>query len=368
MKRSDWRGRRVLVTGHTGFKGGWLCLWLERLGAEVTGFALEPPAGPSLFRDVEVAEGMVSTIGDLRDPRAIAECVRDSEPEVVFHLAAQPLVRASYRDPVETYATNVMGTVHLLEAIRAVDSVRAVMVATTDKVYENVEWQWPYRETDRLGGRDPYASSKACAELAVAAFRESFLRERGVRVATARAGNVIGGGDWAEDRLIPDLMRGAGAGEPIAIRAPRAVRPWQHVLDPLAGYLILASRLLADDGDRFAEAWNFGPPADGARSVGWVVDALASRWEQVAWRDDDHGDHPHEAAVLKLDSSQAISRLGWRPALSIETALDWVADWYRGDLADADLRALTLAQIARYESATTNDSPAPSASASATAD
>ena len=350
MNISDWRGRRVLVTGHTGFKGGWLCLWLSRLGAEVTGFALAPPPGPSLFAGVDVADGMRSIIGDLRDPEAIASAVRESQPEVVIHLAAQALVRASYQDPAGTYATNVMGTVHLFEAIRAVDSVRSVVVATTDKVYENVEWHWPYRETDRLGGRDPYASSKACAELVVSAYRASFLSDQGVRVATARAGNVIGGGDWAEDRLIPDLMRGARGGESIAIRSPASIRPWQHVLDPLAGYLLLASRLLAGDGDGFTEGWNFGPPSADARSVGWVVESLARRWEDVSWWHDDRGGQPHEATILTLDSSQASARLGWRPLLPLETALDWVSDWYRADAVDAGLRALTLAQISSFES------------------
>lgn len=353
MASSNWRGRKVLVTGHTGFKGGWLSLWLKSLGAEVVGFALDPAPGPNLFAAADVGAAMRSVIGDLRDPAPIAQLVADSRPEVIFHLAAQPLVRASYRDPLATYATNVMGTVHLLEAVRRVEGVRAVVLATTDKCYENREWVWPYRESDRLGGRDPYASSKACAELAASAYRESFFADAGIRIATVRAGNVIGGGDWAEDRLIPDLMRGAREGERVPIRAPRAIRPWQHVLDPLAGYLLLAERLCSADGEHFAEAWNFGPAPEDSQPVEWVVEQLAERWDQVGFKRDDRGDHPHEAKVLKLDSAKAIGRLGWRPRLSLDTALDWVADWYRSDVGDADVRALTQAQIARYESLAT---------------
>ncbi len=346
---SGWQGRRVLVTGHTGFKGGWLCLWLRHLGAEVTGYALEPVGPRNLFTAAGVADAARSVIGDLRDAAFLAATLAEAKPEVVFHLAAQPLVRASYRQPAETYATNVMGTVHLLDAVRATPSVQAVVVVTTDKCYENREWLWPYRENDPLGGRDPYASSKACAELVTEAYRSSFLAASGVQVASVRAGNVIGGGDFAEDRLIPDLIRGAEREQSVPIRAPRAIRPWQHVLDPLAGYLILASRLLAEDGAEFAEGWNFGPAADDARTVAWVTEQLVARWDRIRWTNDDQGNHPHEAGLLTLDSSKAIARLGWRPQLSLELALDWLIDWYRADADRADVHALTLAQIARYE-------------------
>lgn len=349
----------MLVTGHTGFKGGWLCLWLKRLGAEVTGYALEPVGPRNLYASAGVADAAHSVIGDLRDAESLAASLAEARPEVVFHLAAQPLVRASYRQPAETYATNVMGTVHLLEAVRSTPSVRAVVIVTTDKCYENREWLWPYRENDPLGGRDPYASSKACAELVTQAYRSSFFAPHGVRVASVRAGNVIGGGDFAEDRLIPDLIRGAERAEPVPIRAPRAIRPWQHVLDPLAGYLMLASRLLAEDGASFAEGWNFGPAADDARTVGWVTEQLVARWDRIRWTNDDQGNHPHEAGLLTLDSSKAIARLAWRPRLSLERALDWLVDWYRADAGDADVRSLSLAQIACYESLSRGgDSPA----------
>lgn len=350
MVLSTWKQRRVLLTGHTGFKGGWLGLWLKRLGAEVTGYALEPPEPPAFFHAAGVAGALRSVIGDVRDRAALAAALEVAQPEVVFHLAAQPLVRAGYRQPVETYATNVMGTVHLLDAVRQTPSVRAVLVVTTDKCYEDRGWVWPYRERDRLGGHDPYASSKTCAELASATWRACFLAPR-VRVATARAGNVIGGGDFAQDRLIPDLIRGARDGQPVAIRAPSAIRPWQHVLEPLAGYLLLADRLLAEDGEDFAEAWNFGPPTADARSVSWLVTEMARRFEGLAWWHDDRGDAPHETEVLKLDAVKAASRLGWQPRLSLDTALDWLADWYRAEASGADVAALTWAQITRYEAA-----------------
>ena len=340
MNRDFWRGKRVFVTGHTGFKGSWLATWLKRLGAHVTGYALAPDETPNLFETAAVAEGMDSHTGDVRDFESLRAALAGSEAEIVFHLAAQSLVRKSYESPVETYATNVMGTVHLLEAVRALKSVRAVVVVTSDKCYENREWSRPYREGDALGGRDPYSNSKACQELVAAAYRQSFP---GPAIATARAGNVIGGGDWARDRLVPDLLRAFAAGEPAVIRNPASIRPWQHVLEPLSGYLLLAEKLVAGDG--FAEAWNFGPHEDDVRPVRWIADALAARWSDGAQWQQDGSAHPHEATTLKLDSTRARTLLDWTPRLSLDESLDWIVEWHRA----ADSRAVTLQQIERYE-------------------
>ena len=344
-----WQNRRVLVTGHTGFKGGWLSLWLAARGAHVHGFALDPPTTPSFHEACGVA-GVVADDrrGDLRDPAALDDCLAAARPEVVFHLAAQPLVRRSYREPLETFDANVMGTARLLEAARRCDAVRAVVVVTTDKVYDNREWDWAYRETEPLGGADPYSASKACAELVCESYRRSFLAAGGIRLATARAGNVIGGGDWAADRLVPDFLRAVTAGEPLAIRAPRSVRPWQHVLEPLAGYLLLAERLL--ESDRFAEAWNFGPAEDDARPVGDVVDELCRLVPGARWHRDG-ADHPHEAGMLRLDSTKARQRLGWRPRWGLEEALARTIDWHRAWLEGADMAAVSLAQIDAFETA-----------------
>jgi CDP-glucose 4,6-dehydratase len=350
MSREFWRGRRVLVTGHTGFKGGWLVTWLLRMGAEVTGYALPPQTVPNLFEAAGVAEGIRSRFGDVRDAPAVRTAVRESEAEIVFHLAAQSLVRASYLDPVGTYATNVMGTVHLLDAIRSSDSVRAAVIVTSDKCYENREWPWAYRENDRLGGRDPYSNSKACAELVTSAYRSSFFgRGDGPVLATARAGNVIGGGDWAADRLVPDLLRAFAAGEPAVIRHPAAIRPWQHVLEPLHGYLLLAEAMLS--GRSLAGAWNFGPDGANAQPVRWVANRLASRWGGGAsWREA-AGEHPHEATTLQLDSSRARVDLDWTSRLPLDMALEWIVEWHRDWLAaPGESRALVLRQIARYES------------------
>ena len=351
MQREVWTGRRVLLTGHTGFKGAWLGLWLRRLGAEVTGFALAPPTEPSLFDLTDGAPVDHSIVADLRDAEAVAQAVADHRPEVVFHLAAQALVRPSYDDPVETYATNVLGTVHLLEAIRQTPGVRAVVVVTSDKCYENREWLWPYRESEALGGHDPYSSSKGCAELVTAAYRNSFFAPLGPEapaVASARAGNVFGGGDWGKDRLLPDIVRGVLAGETIHIRSPHAVRPWQHVLEPLAGYLTLAEALL-DDGPAHAEAWNFGPADDDARPVGWIVGRMAELWgPEMQWRQDE-GTHPHEAQLLKLDASKARTQLGWSPRLPLAEALEWFVDWTRAYRAGDDVRGLCERQIVDYE-------------------
>ena len=348
MDPSFWRGRRVFLTGHTGFKGAWLSLWLARQGAEVTGYALEPPTTPSLYEQAGVDDVLRSHRGDVRDPEHLLRVLGEEKPEVVFHLAAQSLVRASYQDPVLTYSTNVMGTVHLLEAVRQVESVRAVVVVTTDKCYENREWVWPYRENEPMGGHDPYSNSKGCAELVTSAYRSSFFAgEDAVAVASARAGNVIGGGDWATDRLLPDIVRGVLEGETIHIRNPAAIRPWQHVLEPLSGYLRLAEALIQKGGD-FAQAWNFGPEDGDAQSVGWIVGRMAELWPGMKWRQDE-GPHPHEAHTLKLDSSLARTQLGWRPRLDLETALTWVVEWSRAYREGEDLRSLCEAQIERYE-------------------
>ncbi|MCP5300209.1 MAG: CDP-glucose 4,6-dehydratase [Chromatiaceae bacterium] len=346
-----WRGRRVFLTGHTGFKGSWLALWLSELGADVHGYALQPPTAPALFDVLGLQERIAATtIADIRDGDAFVSAMRQARPEVVFHLAAQPLVRHSYDAPVETFAVNVTGTVNLLEAVRATDTVRAVVNVTTDKCYLNREWVWPYRENEPLGGHDPYSASKACSELVTASYRCSFLASAGVRVASARAGNVIGGGDWAADRLVPDFLRAIDSGGTLVIRAPDATRPWQHVLEPLAGYLNLAQRLLGDDGDAFAEAWNFGPDDADARPVRWIADYLCRETPGARWQHDGSR-QPHEAGVLKLDSSKAKSRLGWKPRWGLEDALASTLAWHRAWRADADMVAFSLEQIAGYDPA-----------------
>lgn len=319
MTRFDafYRGRRVLVTGHTGFKGSWLSLCLARLGAEVTGYSLPPATEPSLFQGARVGGLLRSHLGDIRDQAALSSVVRESQPEIVFHLAAQPLVRDSYRFPVETFATNVMGTVHLLEALRGCGSVRAVVNVTSDKCYDNREWDRGYREEDHLGGFDPYSNSKACSELVTASFRSSYFNpaayaRHGVALATARSGNVIGGGDWAADRLVPDILRSLLAGEVVRVRNPQAVRPWQHVLEPLDGYLTLGQKLY-QEGPRFGEAWNFGPHEADAEPVERIVQRICRLWGGSARYEIDRGEHPHEARYLKLDCSKARSVLGWRP-------------------------------------------------------
>ena len=353
MRPGFWKGRRVFVTGHTGFKGSWLALWLQRHGAEVTGYALAPDTAPNLFTVANVASGMRSILADVRNLDALRSAMMKSRPEIVLHLAAQALVRESYETPVETYATNVMGRVNLLEAVRAAKSVRAVVVVTSDKCYENREWPWAYRENEPLGGRDPYSSSKACAELVTSAYRHSFFRGADApRVASARAGNVIGGGDWAKDRLVPDLLRAFEEGQPAVIRNPLAIRPWQHVLEPLAGYLALAERL-AEEPEGFDDGWNFGPYDADVRPVRWIADELVAQWGDGASWAQDPGEHPHEAMTLKLDSTRARTLLGWRPRLTLANALEWIVEWHK-QFAAAPQRAaeITLGQLARFEALT----------------
>ena len=352
MNTSFWKNKKVLITGHTGFKGSWLSLWLQNAGADLAGFALPPPTSPSLFELAEVGKGMCSLIGDVRNLEQVESAIRSYRPEIVFHLAAQSLVRQSYANPVETYATNVMGTVNLLDAVRRTEGTRVVVNITSDKCYENREWVWGYREDEPMGGHDPYSNSKGCAELVTASFRNSFFppseyaRHR-VALASVRAGNVIGGGDWAVDRLIPDIMRAIMEKKEVLIRNPLALRPWQHVLDPLSGYLLLAEKMW-ENGPDYSEAWNFGPDDQGARPVSWIADRLTTLWgDGAGWKRAD-GVYPHEANFLKLDSSKARSRLGWHPRWSLETALEKIVDWYRAYRSQRDVGGLVMEQIEDY--------------------
>lgn len=342
-----WENKKVFLTGHTGFKGSWLCLWLSGMGAHVTGYALAPPTKPSLFELAGVGELVESRIADVRDAACLARAMAEAGPDVVIHMAAQPLVRDSYKIPVETYATNVMGTVHLLEAVRQCPSVKAVVNVTTDKCYENREWAWGYRENEPMGGFDPYSSSKGCSELVTAAYRNSYF-QGSVALATARAGNVIGGGDWAADRLIPDCISALLAGEPVRIRNPGAIRPWQHVLEPLSGYLSLARKLF-ESGTEYAEGWNFGPADDDARPVEWIVNRMCTLWGNDAGYEIDAGEHPHEAHYLKLDCSKARMRLGWHPRWNLEKALQSIIEWTNVYRSAGDLRRFCLEQIESYE-------------------
>jgi CDP-glucose 4,6-dehydratase len=351
--RSFWKGRRVFLTGHTGFKGSWLALWLHALGAEVTGYALAPPTEPNLFEQADVDRTLRSIRADIRDLPALKAAIVECRPDVVLHLAAQSVVRRGYDDPVDTYSSNVMGTVHVLEAVRQLGHPCGVVNVTSDKCYENREWVWGYRENEPMGGRDPYSNSKGCAELVTTAYRESFfppasIENHGVAIATARAGNAIGGGDWTADQLIPDLMRAFLAGRTCLLRNPAAIRPWQFVLEPLRGYLTLAERL-TQDAPRFASGWNFGPADSDARPVSWLADQLTRSWRNNASWSLDAGGHPHEARFLKLDTSKARTCLNWQPVLPLEAALDWIVEWYRAFQAGANLRDLTWAQIERYE-------------------
>lgn len=348
MNRSFWKGKRVFVTGHTGFKGGWLALWLTDLGAEVHGFALDAPTQPSFHAVCNNQPRLTSShIADIRDSRALMEAMQGAKPEIVLHLAAQTLVRQSYIDPVETFSVNVMGTVNLLDTVRHTPSVKAVVNITTDKCYENQEWVWSYRENEALGGHDPYSSSKGCSELVTASFRRSYMESNGVHLASARAGNVIGGGDWSNDRLIPDFLRAFDTGSKLTIRSPHATRPWQHVLEPLSGYLTLAEKLY-DEGGNFADAWNFGPEESDARPVQWIVEKLCSMVPGSAWHCDT-APQPHEAGYLKLDSSKAKAKLAWHPRWTLEQALSTTLTWHRAWKEGRDMAAISLAQIHDYE-------------------
>lgn len=347
-----YRDRKVLITGHTGFKGSWLCLLFSKLGADVYGYALEPPTTPSLFNEAKIDELITSFIGDIRDYEKLLGIVQQVQPEIVIHMAAQPIVKESYRNPKETYEINVMGTVNLLEAIRHTPGIKAVVNVTTDKCYENHEWHWGYRENEPMGGYDPYSNSKGCSELVTAAFRNSYFnpkdyQKHGVALASARAGNVIGGGDWAVDRLIPDFIRAISKGEKVRIRSPYAIRPWQHVLEPLIGYLTLAAKLFSE-GFKYAEGWNFGPDDKDARNVEWITDTICKLWGDGASFSIDTNPQPHEANYLKLDWSKAKAELGWIPKWDIETTLKSIVDWNKAFLGGQDIRTVTETQIEKY--------------------
>jgi len=350
MSPEFWRGRSVFLTGHTGFKGGWIALWLSQLGAKVHGYSLGPPTTPNLYSATQLQDLLQSsTIADVRDLPKLTVAMQAAKPSVVIHMAAQPLVRESYNTPVETFTANVIGTINVLEAVRQTGTVQAVVNITTDKCYENREWPWPYRENDRLGGYDPYSSSKACAEIAAAAFRSSFLARAGVQLASVRAGNVIGGGDWASDRLIPDFLRALDAGKTLRIRAPQAVRPWQHVLEPLSGYLLLAEHLVTY-GAVFAEAWNFGPEESDAKPVSWIVERLCQKVPLARW-ELEGAPQPHEAGLLKLDSAKARTRLGWAPRWSLEIALDKTVEWHHAWKEGQSMAEVSIKQIETYRTA-----------------
>lgn len=355
INKNFWNGKKVLVTGHTGFKGSWISLWLTYMGARVTGYALNPPTNPNLFELCKINELVDSVIGDVRDLDTLTKTVVEAKPEIVIHMAAQPLVRESYKNPVLTYGSNVMGTVNVLEAVRHCNCVKAVVNVTTDKCYENENWVWGYRENDSLGGYDPYSNSKACSEMVTACYRNSFFSVseyhiHGVGLASARAGNVIGGGDWAVDRLVPDCVRSLIDKKTITIRNPKAVRPWQHVLEPLSGYLLLAQKLY-ENGPEYAEGWNFGPEDIDAKSVQWVVEKLCSKWGQGAGFEVERGPHPYEAHYLKLDISKAKNLLQWQPRWHLETAIDKVIEWTLAYINNLNLRDIVLNQIRNYETA-----------------
>ena len=343
-----WKGKRVFVTGHTGFKGSWLSLWLQLMGAEVKGFSLAPPTQPALFEVAKVGDNMQTEIGDIRNLQQLSQSIRAFNPDVLLHLAAQPLVRLSYKEPVDTYSTNVMGTVNVLEAARYAPQLKSVVIITTDKCYENREWEWGYRENEPMGGHDPYSNSKGCAELVVSAYRRSFFYTNDTTaVASARAGNVIGGGDWADDRLIPDILRAFEQQQPVIIRNPLSTRPWQHVLEPLSGYLVLAERLY-NEGNAFAEGWNFGPKDDDCQPVQWILEKMVQFWGEGARYEWDKSEQPHEANFLKLDCSKAATRLKWHPQWRLADTLEKIVHWHRAWLRGADMQTHCLYEIKGY--------------------
>ncbi len=348
MNRKFWEGKRVFITGHTGFKGSWLSLWLQDMGAIVHGYALSPPSEPNLFTIAKVENCLSShMIEDIRNSELLLQTLRETQPEIVFHLAAQPLVGLSYIDPITTYDVNVMGTINLLEAVRNIEGIKGVVIVTSDKCYENKEWQWGYRENDSLGGHDPYSSSKACTELITSSWRKSFMKEAGISIASGRAGNVIGGGDFAQDRLLPDFFRALQGGNELVVRSPSSIRPWQHVLEPLAGYLTLAQYLHSGD-QNFAEAWNFGPEDSANCSVGWILNYLVSKLPHASWKCS-KTQQIHEAQMLKLDSSKSKTLLGWRQQWNLEAALDNTIEWYEAWANKKNLHRLTIDHIHRYE-------------------
>jgi CDP-glucose 4,6-dehydratase len=347
---SFWHGKRVLITGHTGFKGGWLSLWLQHLGAEVIGYALQPPTNPSLFEAANLEKHITSIRGNILDRESLADTFEEYKPEIVFHLAAQPIVRKSYTEPIDTFNTNIMGTVNLLDVVRTSKNVKVVVNVTSDKCYENKEWAWGYRETEPMGGHDPYSCSKGCSELITNSFRKSFFSEENTYLASARAGNVIGGGDWAEDRLVPDIMKSLSNNQFPVIRNPYAIRPWQHVLEPLSGYMLLAEKLW-NGGQKYAEGWNFGPENENIITVSELLNKLMNQWginDEAACALDDSV-QPHEAQLLKLDSSKAKYRLNWSQTLTLDQTLGWTVDWYQAFMNHADMYKFTMSQIEAYE-------------------
>lgn len=343
-----WNGKKVFMTGHTGFKGSWMSLWLQKMGAIVKGYALDPPSDPALFTEAGIGKDMESQIGDIRDLEGIKKSMREFNPDILIHMAAQPLVRLSYVEPIDTYMTNVMGTANVLEAARSCKNLKAIVSVTTDKCYENKEWAWGYRENEPMGGYDPYSSSKGCAELVTAAYRNSFFNtSSSAAIATARAGNVIGGGDWAEDRLVPDILKAFEKKETVIVRNPLATRPWQHVLEPLSGYLVLAENLYTG-GSPFAEAWNFGPQDEDCKTVQWMLDHMVSLWGNGASWQLDENSHPHEARLLKLDCSKAKAELKWEPRWHVDQALEKIISWHHAWLKGQDMKENCLKEIDQY--------------------